>query len=372
MNFMTIMQRLYNMRRHVFAIQRGVLPRTPYAAYAKRPYFEQQRGAVLVLVLWVLAVLSLIAGFYASEAKVRRNLGSQTLESLRTREEINALLCILATRLATPDMKPEDVWGKGLFVPDGLPHRIVLNQTVIDFILEDERGKIDLNKTPDEDIRLVLRGMLELQGENPALADRLLNAILDWKDPDNLPRDGGAEDETYEQKRPAYVAANGPFKSLEELLLVDGVTYELFYGGSVMREAVGTSNSEEVSAINPLGLGLKHIFTVYNDSGKIIKDYAPELLLNLIGDKIEMQNASAAGGQTGSRINQPGQTGQSVPGGVLRCYIRIGNMNYEVYWKPGESQPVFGQPSDGLPFKIVRWIELAQPHPWLLEMKLWQ
>lgn len=331
---------------------------------------RRQKGAVLVLVLWVLAVLGLVAGFYASEAKVRRNLGSQTLESLRTREEIKALLCILATRLATPDMKPEDAWEKGLFVPDGLPHRIFLNQTAIDFILEDERGKIDLNKAPDEDIRLVLQEMLKLQGENPALADRLLNAILDWKDLDNLPRDGGAEDETYEQKRPSYVAANGPFKSLEELLLVEGVTYELFYGRSVLREGVGTSNAEEVSAVNPLGLGLRHIFTVYNDSGRVIKDYAPELLLNLIGDRIEMQNASAASGQAGAGTNQPVQTGQPVSGGVLRCYIRIGNMNYEVYWKPGASQPVWGQPSDGLPFRIVRWIELAQPHPWLLALKI--
>lgn len=332
-------------------------------------YSWQQKGAVLVLVLWILAVLSLISGFYASEAKVRRNLGSQTLESLRTREEIKALLSILATRLATPDMKPEDAWEKGLFVPDGLPHRIVLNQTAIDFILEDERGKIDLNKTSDEDIRLVLRAMLELQGENPALADRLWNAILDWKDSDNLPRDGGAEDDTYEQKRPAYVAANGPFKSIEELLLVDGMTYELFYGKSVMREVAGASNSGEVPTVNPLGLGLKHIFTVYNDSGKIIKDYAPELLLNLIADRIEMQNASVAGGQAGSHINQPGQIGQSVSSGVLRCYIRIGNMNYEVYWRPGASQPVLGQPSTGLPFNVVRWMELTQPHPWLLELE---
>jgi hypothetical protein len=329
-----------------------------------------QKGAVLVLVLWVLTILGLVAGFYASEAKVRRNLGSQALESLRTREEVKALLCILATRLATPDMKPEDAWEKGLFVPDGLPHRIFLNQTAIDFILEDERGKIDLNKAPDEDIRLVLRGMLELQGEPPAMADRLLNAILDWKDSDNLPREGGAEDETYEQRRPAYVAANGPFKSVEELLLVEGVTYEMFYGRSVMREGTGASDAGEVSAVNPLGLGIRHIFTVYNDSGKVIKDYAPELLLNLIGDKIEMQNASAAPGQAGARINQPVQSGQPVSGGVLRCYIRIGNMNYEVYWKPGGSQPVLGQPSDGLPFNVVRWIELAQPHPWLLGLKI--
>jgi len=321
-----------------------------------------QKGAVLVLVLWVLTILGLVAGFYASEAKVRRNLGSQALESLRTREEVKALLCILATRLATPDMKPEDAWEKGLFVPDGLPHRIFLNQTAIDFILEDERGKIDLNKSPDEDIRLVLGEMLELQGESPAMADRLLNAILDWKDSDNLPREGGAEDETYEQRRPAYVAANGPFKSVEELLLVEGITYEMFYGSSALQGA-GNGDKTETPAINPLGLGLKHIFTVYNDSGKVIKDYAPELLLELIKDKLELQNAPATASQSGPSMAPIG-------GGVFRCYIRIGNMNYEVYWKQGGSQPVLGQPSDGLPFNVVRWIELAQPHPLLLHMKV--
>jgi len=237
-----------------------------------------------------------------------------------------------------------------------------LNQTAIDFILEDERGKIDLNKSPDEDIRLVLREMLELQGESPAMADRLLNAILDWKDSDNLLREGGAEDETYEQRRPAYVAANGPFKSVEELLLVEGITYEMFYGSSALQGA-GNGDKTETPAINPLGLGLKHIFTVYNDSGKVIKDYAPELLLELIKDKLELQNAPATASQSGPSMAPMG-------GGVFRCYIRIGNMNYEVYWKQGGSQPVLGQPSDGLPFNVVRWIELAQPHPLLLHMKV--
>jgi DNA uptake protein ComE-like DNA-binding protein len=60
----------------------------------------------------------------------------------------------------------------------------------------------------------------------PPVAD----AILDWLDPDDQPRQFGAEDETYRQYDPPYAPRNGPLASLDELLLVRGVTPELLWG----------------------------------------------------------------------------------------------------------------------------------------------
>ena len=58
----------------------------------------------------------------------------------------------------------------------------------------------------------------------PEIAD----AIVDWVDPDDNPRPSGAESSDYSDK--GYRAKNGPLNSMDELLLVKGVTPQLLYG----------------------------------------------------------------------------------------------------------------------------------------------
>jgi len=55
-------------------------------------------------------------------------------------------------------------------------------------------------------------------------------SILDWRDPDDLYRMNGAEPDYYQSLKEPYRCKNGNLDSIEELLLVRGVTPELFYG----------------------------------------------------------------------------------------------------------------------------------------------
>jgi len=61
-------------------------------------------------------------------------------------------------------------------------------------------------------------------------ANIIMDSILDWKDEDNLRRLNGAEDSYYESLPAPYKAKNGNFDTLEELLLVRGVTPEIIFG----------------------------------------------------------------------------------------------------------------------------------------------
>lgn len=71
---------------------------------------------------------------------------------------------------------------------------------------------------------------LELQREVlmqlPLMSEAIADSILDWIDSDTEPRPFGAEAESYTFVEPP----NGPINSLDELLLVHGVTPELLYG----------------------------------------------------------------------------------------------------------------------------------------------
>jgi general secretion pathway protein K len=58
----------------------------------------------------------------------------------------------------------------------------------------------------------------------------VIDAILDWLDPDELQRPLGAEREYYLLLKPPYVPKNGPLDSLGEMLLIKGISPEIFYG----------------------------------------------------------------------------------------------------------------------------------------------
>jgi hypothetical protein len=64
----------------------------------------------------------------------------------------------------------------------------------------------------------------------PNMTDEISDAILDWLDPDDTPRDNGAESDYYGSLTPPYAPRNGPIQSMEELLLVRGVTPQLLFG----------------------------------------------------------------------------------------------------------------------------------------------
>ena len=72
----------------------------------------------------------------------------------------------------------------------------------------------------------------------PGMDDSIADAILDWIDEDTEPRPFGCEDEYYASLPSPYTAANGPLQSVEELLLVRGVTPQLMFGADANRNGV--------------------------------------------------------------------------------------------------------------------------------------
>jgi general secretion pathway protein K len=104
-------------------------------------------------------------------------------------------------------------------------------------LIEDEAGKIAVNRlvsgaTFNAPIRELLLRLLT--GPHFHLeqrkAEELLEAIKDWIDKDGDVTGNGAEDAYYAGLAHPYAAKNAPLDCIEELLMVKGVTRELFYG----------------------------------------------------------------------------------------------------------------------------------------------
>ena len=101
----------------------------------------------------------------------------------------------------------------------------------------------------DESAKLDLRLILAFETEKPGLGREILmglpgvdeyiaDAILDWLDEDDDTRDYGAEAEFYETLDLPYLPRNGMIESLDELLLVEGVTPTLLYGADWNRNGL--------------------------------------------------------------------------------------------------------------------------------------
>lgn len=163
------------------------------------------------------------------------------------------------------------------------------------FGLTPESAKLNLNQATDAQIEQLLTPLLlELQIDN---AVELVAAILDWRDADNEPRDGGAENDYYNtlEPGPRYNAKNDPFDTVDELLLVKGVTAAVLYGEDVNRNGILDQNEDDGEESFPyydngdgiLNHGIAPFLTVWSREVDTSLDNKPRI--NLHGDAATVQ-----------------------------------------------------------------------------------
>ncbi len=176
----------------------------------------RQQGIVLVLVLWLLALLAIMAGSYSLTTRTETRLTAAQVQAAQARGLAEAGIWLGVQQL----LQPGNAAGSNAPGFTSLP----FGPGVIDVHIQDEAGKIDLNTARPE----VILGLLLSSGADTVQAAALSDAILDWRDRDNLRRVSGAEDNEYVAKGMAGGAKDGPFNSVEELRGVLGMTEALF------------------------------------------------------------------------------------------------------------------------------------------------
>lgn len=83
----------------------------------------------------------------------------------------------------------------------------------------------------------------------PGMDEQIADCILDWMDADDEPREFGAEVDTYSSLDPPYAPKNGPLDTIEELLLVQGVTPSLLFGVDANRNGYPDSGEPDPLSI---------------------------------------------------------------------------------------------------------------------------
>ena len=100
----------------------------------------------------------------------------------------------------------------------------------------------------------------------PGMTTDVADAILDWIDEDSDARELGAEQEYYTTLSTPYSPPNGPLQSVEELLLVRGVTPTLMFGADANRNGILDPDEQQrygVTVETPGALGWAAYLTVH-------------------------------------------------------------------------------------------------------------
>lgn len=179
---------------------------------------RRTRGAALLLVLWLIALLTALVGGFALIARTEHLQGQALVRGIVAGNAARAGLEYALTRLAQGDVRRQ--WR-----PDGRPYEWRFGAADLEITIVDEDGKVDLNQA---DVGL-LTALLVATGVEQAQAGRLAAAIADWRDPDLLTQPaGGAEDPDYASAGLPYGAKDAEFESIAELEQVLGMTPELY------------------------------------------------------------------------------------------------------------------------------------------------
>ena len=176
------------------------------------------RGAALLLVLWLVALLTALVGAYALTARIEALQGRVGSRGAMAQEIARAGMEYALVRVA--DRNPETHWQ-----PNGRAYAWRFDGHDVEVRIIDETGKVDLNQA---DVPLLSR-LMQALGEPPDASDALAAAIVDWRDADDLGQPvGGAEDGDYAAAGRPYGAKDAPFETIAELEQVLGMTPDLY------------------------------------------------------------------------------------------------------------------------------------------------
>jgi general secretion pathway protein K len=219
---------------------------------------RSDRGFALILVLWIVALLAVIAAGLVSSGRTETRLAHNLVENAKAEALADGALRAAVLGLLTVD--PDQAWHAR-----GGPYRLTYGNGKVLLTIADEDGKIDLNAAPPE----LLTGLLRQLGLDADAAEAMTDRIIDFRDPDHNPRPHGAEDPQYVAAGRPAGAQDRPFDSESELLGVLGMTPELYRR---MRPYVTIFSGAE--AVDPMHASRVVLAAIPGMTDQLIEAYA--------------------------------------------------------------------------------------------------
>ena len=200
---------------------------------------RNQRGNIMISALWVIVAMVILVLGIGFEA--RSDIERTTLFRDRSKAYWLARAAIERVKYdwAISQLRADpDTEKKSRF-------HYTFQEGGADCEIQSQSGLMSVNSN-NRELWAQLLGFYGLEG---SALDEVVDAIFDWRDSDDLERLNGAEADYYQSLTPPYLPRNGPFFSVEEILLVRGISEEMFYGS--YEEGKAKPGLKEVLSLSP-------------------------------------------------------------------------------------------------------------------------
>lgn len=194
------------------------------------------RGIALILVLWVLTLLTVMAVGMTAAQRTETALTDNRIAEARFRAFSDAGIAYAMYSFLMPPQETEGLGtGRGpgetdqdseptAWIPDGAPQPWQFDGESLAIAVTNEQSRINLNRASAD----LLAALMVALGIAEDAASALADAILDFRDEDDLTLLNGAEDKNYKDAGLVAGAKDAPFVAVEELQQVLGMTPELY------------------------------------------------------------------------------------------------------------------------------------------------
>ncbi len=246
----------------------------------------KRSGIALIVVLIVIVVLGILAGGFAYSMRVETTLArrasfSSELDWIGRAGVAYGQWIVSQACPQEPYDALNQAWagGTGSVCSNDVPMTVAVANGSFSLKITDMDRYFNINRADEQ----ILAQALTLIGVDAGAMTTVANSILDWRDIDKQTRMSGTETEVYEQRDPPYLAKDGPIDDLSELLLIRGVTpnmYSASYGGRKMPPIDRSSGQLGALEEPTYALHVDELFTSLSGPGVNINT-APVAVLQL-------------------------------------------------------------------------------------------
>jgi general secretion pathway protein K len=194
---------------------------------------RDRRGVAMIAAIWLVVAISVVTLALSLQGKERRVLGLDAAERTVARAAALGALAEVQAELdyalrvmpqnnaALSSVRSGDPWLGADSVYSG---PMDVDSVEVDARLLDLGRCLDVDDLTEDQLRTFFSYILD----DYTTADHLAQTIMDWEDPDDLPRPNGDERDGYLKKGLLALPANAPLRTVDELLDVEGMTPTIY------------------------------------------------------------------------------------------------------------------------------------------------
>lgn len=257
-----------------------------------------RRGVAMLAAMWLVVIIAVVALQFSLAARERVLLGQSASDRTRDRAATAGALATMVARLEfdlrnratqadAAALRSSDPW---LGIDSIYSGDVLIGDHTVQVEASDLGATLNINQLSEVEIRQLFSFVLR----DYQLADRLAQSIMDWIDIDDLPRVAGAEREEYIRDGLMVLPTNAPFREVDDLIHVAGMTPDI------------------LASVSPY-------LTTYGTGARVNVNTAPEAVLRALPGMTDVIVANILGMRSaGRRIESINELMGAVEGGGRR------------------------------------------------------